>query len=177
MVTLDAETDQEVARRDLVKGYEFKKDNYLLLDDEDFDSRAHREFHHAQRGQVRARRCDRPDLLRQRLPARAGRRQRAGRLRGAARGDRGQRAGGAVAGGDRATRTAGGDPAVGARAGGAHAARGGRPGERGRDFLRRAGNPARPGDGEARHPVDRAPERQVRWRPTWRTATKPGCAR
>lgn len=38
MVTLDAETDQEVARRDLVKGYEFKKDNYLLLGDEDFAS-------------------------------------------------------------------------------------------------------------------------------------------
>lgn len=37
MVTLDAETDQELSRRDLVKGYEFKKDNYVLLDDEDFD--------------------------------------------------------------------------------------------------------------------------------------------
>jgi DNA end-binding protein Ku len=38
MVTLDAETDKEVARRDLVKGYEFEKDRYVLLDDEDFES-------------------------------------------------------------------------------------------------------------------------------------------
>ncbi len=38
MVTLDAETDKEVARQDLVKGYEFKKDTYLLLDDADFES-------------------------------------------------------------------------------------------------------------------------------------------
>jgi DNA end-binding protein Ku len=38
MVTLDAETDEEVARRDLVKGYEFEQDRYVLLDDEDFAS-------------------------------------------------------------------------------------------------------------------------------------------
>lgn len=38
MVTLDAETNEEVSRRDLVKGYEFKKDHYLLLSDSDFDS-------------------------------------------------------------------------------------------------------------------------------------------
>ena len=37
-VTLDAETDKEVARQELVKGYEFKKDTYLLLEDEDFES-------------------------------------------------------------------------------------------------------------------------------------------
>jgi DNA end-binding protein Ku len=37
MVTLDAETDKEVARGDLVKGYEFEKDRYVLLDDEDFE--------------------------------------------------------------------------------------------------------------------------------------------
>jgi DNA end-binding protein Ku len=37
MVTLDADTDQEVQRRDLVKGYEFSKNRYLLLSDEDFD--------------------------------------------------------------------------------------------------------------------------------------------
>ena len=36
MVTLDAETDDELSRRDLVKGYEFEKDRYVLLDDEDF---------------------------------------------------------------------------------------------------------------------------------------------
>jgi DNA end-binding protein Ku len=38
MVTLDAETDEEVSRRELVKGYEFEKDRYVLLDDEDFAS-------------------------------------------------------------------------------------------------------------------------------------------
>ena len=38
MVTQDAETGQELSRRDLVKGYEFKKDHYLLLSDEDLDS-------------------------------------------------------------------------------------------------------------------------------------------
>jgi DNA end-binding protein Ku len=38
MVTLDAETDDEVSRRELVKGYEFEKDRYVLLDDEDFAS-------------------------------------------------------------------------------------------------------------------------------------------
>ena len=38
MMTVDAETDQEVQRRDLVKGYEFSKNRYLLLTDEDFDS-------------------------------------------------------------------------------------------------------------------------------------------
>jgi DNA end-binding protein Ku len=38
MMTVDAETEEEVHRRDLVKGYEFSKDRYLLLTDEDFDS-------------------------------------------------------------------------------------------------------------------------------------------
>jgi len=38
MVTLDAETDEELSRRDLVKGYEFKKDHYLIMSDEDFDA-------------------------------------------------------------------------------------------------------------------------------------------
>jgi DNA end-binding protein Ku len=38
MLTIDAETEQEVQRRNLVKGYEFKKNTYLLLTDEDFDS-------------------------------------------------------------------------------------------------------------------------------------------
>jgi DNA end-binding protein Ku len=38
MVTQDAETEQELSRRDLVKGYEFKKDHYLLLTDADFES-------------------------------------------------------------------------------------------------------------------------------------------
>lgn len=38
MVTQDAETDAEVSRRDLVKGYEFKKDTYLILTEDDFDA-------------------------------------------------------------------------------------------------------------------------------------------
>jgi DNA end-binding protein Ku len=38
MMTVDAETDEEVQRRDLVKGFEFRKDQYLLLTDADFDS-------------------------------------------------------------------------------------------------------------------------------------------
>jgi DNA end-binding protein Ku len=38
MITQDAETGDELQRRDLVKGYEFKKNQYLLLTDEDLDS-------------------------------------------------------------------------------------------------------------------------------------------
>lgn len=38
MITVDAETGKELARRDLVKGYEFAKNRYLLLTDADFDS-------------------------------------------------------------------------------------------------------------------------------------------
>jgi len=37
MVTLDAQTDEELSRRDLARGYEFEKDHYVLLDDEDFE--------------------------------------------------------------------------------------------------------------------------------------------
>lgn len=37
MVSQDAETDEEVSRQDLVKGYEFEKDRYILLEDDDFD--------------------------------------------------------------------------------------------------------------------------------------------
>ncbi len=38
MVTQDAETGKELQRRDLVKGYEFRKNQYVLLNEEDFDS-------------------------------------------------------------------------------------------------------------------------------------------
>src|SRR5215472_2839001 len=38
MITQDSETGKELERRDLVKGYEFKKNQYVLLTDEDFDS-------------------------------------------------------------------------------------------------------------------------------------------
>jgi DNA end-binding protein Ku len=37
MVTTDAESGEELQRRDLVRGFEFKKDTYVLLDDEDFE--------------------------------------------------------------------------------------------------------------------------------------------
>jgi DNA end-binding protein Ku len=37
MVSQDADTDEEVSRSDLVKGYEFEKDRYVLLDDDDFE--------------------------------------------------------------------------------------------------------------------------------------------
>ena len=38
MVTTDAESNQALERRDLARGYEFKKDHYLILTDEDFES-------------------------------------------------------------------------------------------------------------------------------------------
>ncbi len=38
MITEDAETKQELRRGELVKGYEFKKDHFLTLTDEDIDS-------------------------------------------------------------------------------------------------------------------------------------------
>lgn len=38
MATQDAETGAELSRRDLVRGFEFKKDHYLILTDEDFES-------------------------------------------------------------------------------------------------------------------------------------------
>ena len=38
MITQDAETGDKLSRGDLVKGYEYKKDSYLVVSDEDFDS-------------------------------------------------------------------------------------------------------------------------------------------
>jgi DNA end-binding protein Ku len=38
MITQDAETGEELERRSLVKGYEFRKNQYLLLSDEDMNS-------------------------------------------------------------------------------------------------------------------------------------------
>jgi DNA end-binding protein Ku len=37
MAALDAESDEEVSRGELEKGYEFEKDRYVLLDDADFE--------------------------------------------------------------------------------------------------------------------------------------------
>ena len=53
MVTQDAETEQELSRRDLVKGYEFKKDTYLVLTDEDFEGVAHRQLVDHQNRKIR----------------------------------------------------------------------------------------------------------------------------
>lgn len=36
-ITLDAETGDELSRRDLARGYEFEKDRYVLLNDDDFE--------------------------------------------------------------------------------------------------------------------------------------------
>lgn len=38
MVTLDAETDEELSRSELARGYEFEKDRYVILEQEDFES-------------------------------------------------------------------------------------------------------------------------------------------
>ena len=38
MITQDAETGEELERRSLVKGYEFRKNQYLILSNEDLDS-------------------------------------------------------------------------------------------------------------------------------------------
>lgn len=38
MVTQDAETDQELSRSELARGYEFEKDRYVVLDEQDFES-------------------------------------------------------------------------------------------------------------------------------------------
>ena len=38
MVTQDAETEEELSRSDLVRGYQFEKDRYVILDKEDFDN-------------------------------------------------------------------------------------------------------------------------------------------
>ena len=38
MITRDAETDEELSRSDLVKGYEFRKDHYLLMENTDFEA-------------------------------------------------------------------------------------------------------------------------------------------
>ncbi len=36
-ITQDAESDEELSRRDLARGYEFEKDQYVILDEDDFD--------------------------------------------------------------------------------------------------------------------------------------------
>ena len=63
LVTLDAETDEEVSRRDLVKGYEFEKDRYVLLEEEDFEQAKIETVIHAGGGQVRARATSIPPVF------------------------------------------------------------------------------------------------------------------
>jgi len=36
-ITQDADTEEPLSRRDLAKGYEFEKDQYVILDDDDFE--------------------------------------------------------------------------------------------------------------------------------------------
>lgn len=38
MLTVDAETGKELERRNLVKGYEFKKNTYLIVENNDLDN-------------------------------------------------------------------------------------------------------------------------------------------
>lgn len=38
MVTQDAQTEEPLSRGDLVKGYEYKKESYVIIDDSDFES-------------------------------------------------------------------------------------------------------------------------------------------
>jgi len=37
VVTLNSQTNEELPRRNLARGYEFEKNRYVLLDDEDFE--------------------------------------------------------------------------------------------------------------------------------------------
>jgi hypothetical protein len=65
MVTTDAETGKELERRDLVKGYEFRKDQYLLLSEGDLDTIKVDTLGDDSR-EVRRDRSDRPSLTCQR---------------------------------------------------------------------------------------------------------------
>ena len=58
MITQDAETDEPLERKDLVKGYEFKKNTYVLLSDEDFQSVKVPKFVGDEHREVRRRRHD-----------------------------------------------------------------------------------------------------------------------
>ena len=52
MITQDAETEEPLSRRDLVKGYELKKEHYLIMTDEDFQSAPGRELVHYEYSEV-----------------------------------------------------------------------------------------------------------------------------
>jgi DNA end-binding protein Ku len=62
MVTTDAETGKELERRDVVKGYEFRKNEYLLLTDDDLNSVKVESSAVDDGREVRRLRIDRPGL-------------------------------------------------------------------------------------------------------------------
>ena len=74
MITQDGETGQELERRSLVKGYEFRKGKYLLLSDDDLDSVKVEELIDNDDREVRRNELNRPGVLRRGLFPCAGRR-------------------------------------------------------------------------------------------------------
>ena len=104
MITQDSETGEELERRSLVKGYEFRKGKYLLLSDDDLDSvKVDSSSVMTIEKFVDTASID-PGLLQLRLLPRARRRGREGRLCRAARSNRQDRQDGAVARRDRTAR-------------------------------------------------------------------------
>ncbi len=92
-VTLDAETEKEVPRRELVKGYEFEKDRYVLLDDQDFESAKIDTSSTMTVDKFVDRDAIHPIYFRHQLLYGSGRRGRAGRIYGTARGNLAMRVG------------------------------------------------------------------------------------
>src|SRR3954454_17224071 len=95
MVSQDAETGQEVARRETVKGYEYAKGQYVIITDEDLES-----VRVESSGMMKVEKfvdagVDRSDLLRFQLLSGAGRQGLGGRVCGPARGHPAHRQGGA----------------------------------------------------------------------------------
>ena len=92
MITLDAETGEELSRGELVKGYEFKKDHYLIMTDEDFESARVESSSTMTVDKFVPGESINPIYYDSELLSRAGRRCRPGCLRRAAGGDRQDRA-------------------------------------------------------------------------------------
>src|SRR6266849_4518528 len=67
----DPATDQEIPRDQLVRGYEFDKGRYVVVDDAEIEAAAHRILRDDRPGALRRRRGDRPDLFRHALLHRA----------------------------------------------------------------------------------------------------------
>src|SRR5438270_4564608 len=64
MVSQDAQTGEEISRRDTVKGYEYSKGQYVIITDEDLESVRVESSGLMKVGKIRRRLFDRPDLLR-----------------------------------------------------------------------------------------------------------------